>query len=168
MGATKRTLATRVGMIVAASLLVLPAFVGTASAAPAASPTDACSQLSSQLTTVLGQISSLSGQTGALSGTPLDTLLSQIATLQSTANGLSSQLSALCSALPSTGTGTGSVTEQSLSNGDYGDYSTPTTYNYNHYTYDYNQYDTTAPVVSTQVASVPRGGVNTGDGSFGE
>jgi hypothetical protein len=169
MSATKRTMSTRVGMVLAAALLALPAFAGTATAAaavPAPSASDVCTQLSTQLTNLLGQISSLSTAANALPvGADPTGLLGQITNLQSQADAVSTQLGNLvCSSIPGGGSSGGSATESTPTS----DYSTPSTYNSGHRWYPYDYYDTSAPVVSTQVVSVPRGGVSTGDGSFGE
>lgn len=164
MSATKRTLSTRIGMLLAAALLALPAFAGSATAAPAPSASDVCTQLSTELTTLLSQISTLSGAANALpEGADPTGLLAQIKSLQTQADSVSTQLRNLvCSAIP--GGTPGSASESTPTN----DYSTPSTYNSGHRWYPYDYYDTTAPVVTTQVVSVPRGGVATGDGSFGE
>lgn len=166
MSATKRTLSTRIGMVLAAALLALPAFAGTAAAVPAPpAASDTCTQLAGQLTGLLDQIAGLSDQAEATPVGPLlDILLGQIETLQAQADAVSDQLANLvCSSLPGGGGG-GSATESTPTS----DYSTPSTYNSGHRWYPYDYYDTSAPVVTTQVVSVPRGGVATGDGSFGE
>jgi hypothetical protein len=164
----------RVGFILAATALALPAAAGTAFAVPGAPGIPGapdgqavCEQLSGQLRGLLTEISALSEQAEGLEGLPLADLLTQITNLQNQADSVSEQLSDLvCSAIPSGGGG--SVGSGSISNSaDYDDYGhTPVRYGYGHRYYD--DYDVDAPVVATQVDAVPRGGVATGDGSFGE
>jgi hypothetical protein len=178
MGATKRTLRMRVGFILAATALALPAAAGTAAAAPGVPGTpgvpgasEICDQLAGQLSSLLNQAASLRDQINATPLGPLLTsLTAQLTQVQSQINSTYSQLSGqFCSTLGGGGTGGGSVGSGSIANtpDDYG-YDYPRHYGSGHRNYGYDDYDADAPVVATQVDAVPRGGVATGDGSFGE
>ena len=193
----------RLAAVTAAAVVLATAWSGAALAAPeddtttttttTAAPVGSCTALTGQLTTVLAQIAGLSAQLDALGDLPgAEALITQIQTLQASANGLQTQVDAACATTTTTTTTTTTAVAPGSGYAVYGtdqdcrnftsqqqaqDYFTSiggsSAVNADRLDADHDgevceEYDYGALAGSTygQVATVPVGGIDTGDGSL--